>query len=71
MISHMVPGKNNVDGYIFRALMAQGKVRKALGYPSHERTGAVLGAVSLLLWTGEFAPQTSIPMMSMLLLLAG
>ena len=37
------PGKNEVDGHIFRSLMAQGKVRSALSLLSREQSGGVLG----------------------------
>ena len=30
IISRLIPGKNDVDGYIFSSLMAQGKVRSAI-----------------------------------------
>ena len=43
MMSQRAPGKNDVDGHIFRSLMAQGKVRSALSYLSREQTGGVLG----------------------------
>ena len=37
------PTKSNVDSYIFRSLMAQGKVQSALNYLSHDQAGGVLG----------------------------
>ncbi len=42
LISRKVPGKSDVGGYIFKSLMAQGKVRSALRYLSHEQNGGVL-----------------------------
>ena len=43
MISRIAPRKNDVDGHIFRSLMAQGKVRNALSYLSRDQSGGVLG----------------------------
>ena len=43
MISRKFPAKNNVDGYIFRSLMAQGKVKSALSYISRDQNSGVLG----------------------------
>ena len=42
MISRKFPAKNNVDGYIFRSLMAQGKVKSALSYISRDQNSGVL-----------------------------
>ena len=43
LISRVAPGKNDVDGHIFRSLMAQGKVHSALSYLSRDQTGGILG----------------------------
>ena len=43
LISRLAPGKNDVDGHIFRSLMAQGKVHSALSYLSRDQTGGILG----------------------------
>ena len=43
LIYRTAPGKNEVDGHIFRSLMAQGKVRSALSLLSREQSGGVLG----------------------------
>ena len=43
LISRMAPGKNDVNGHIFRSLMAQGKIHSALSYLSREQTGGILG----------------------------
>ena len=43
MISRIAPSKNDIDGHIFRSLMAQGKVRSALNYLFHDQSGGVLG----------------------------
>lgn len=40
MISRKITAKNNIDGYVFRSLMAQGKV---LSYISHDQNSGVLG----------------------------
>ena len=43
LIYWTAPGKNEVDGHIFRSLMAQGKVRSALSLLSREQSSGVLG----------------------------
>ena len=43
MISRIAPSKNDIDGHIFRSLMAQGKVWSALSYLSCDQSGGVLG----------------------------
>jgi hypothetical protein len=48
MISRIAPGKNDVDGHIFRSLMAQGKVQSTLCYLSREQTGGVLGLDNII-----------------------
>ena len=37
------PGMTDVDGHIFRSLMAQGKIHNALSYLSRDQTGGILG----------------------------
>lgn len=43
LASRKAPGKGDIDGRIFRSLMAQGKVRSALNYLSRDQSGGVLG----------------------------
>ena len=43
LISRRASCKNDIDGHIFRSLMAQGKVWSALSYLSCEQNGGVLG----------------------------
>ena len=43
MISQVIPKKNDIDGYILRSLMAQGKVKSALNYHSRDKSGGCLG----------------------------
>ena len=43
MISRVFTEKNDIDGYIFRSLMAQGKVKSALNYLSRDKSSGCLG----------------------------